>query len=174
MKNLYVIRYLLLAFLWFFSAKYILSQKKVNIIAGIGLPELIHAGVRYQMGQTQLGGSFGYGGDSTYSINGDFLYHFGKVSDLSKRKRWYGKLGVGYNRSKSAYDIFKSLVLTTRIGKEYNISHVLGIGVDAGLTFLVYEENTEIKPKPGWNINFDFGILEYVLPTAAVHLFYKL
>lgn len=174
MKNLYTFKILLLTFFWLYNTIYLSGQKKVNIIAGIGFPELIHVGARYQSGQSQLGGSIGYGDNSVYAFTGDYLYHFGKMSELSTRKKWYGRLGLSYLRAEDEYDIFKTLVLHTRIGKELNISRVLGFGVDAGLAFRIFEEETEIKSGPGWDINFDFGILEYVFPTLGLHIFYKL
>ncbi|MBK9735753.1 MAG: hypothetical protein IPO92_12610 [Saprospiraceae bacterium] len=91
-------------------------------------------------------------------------------------KVWYGRLGFSYIKEKNEYEIFKTQVLSTRIGKEFNMSKRIGIGIDAGLMFILYEGKTVLKPRPntGWNFHFDLGILEYVLPSVGLYLFYRL
>lgn len=42
------------------SGNQLFGQEKINMSLGIGFPEFINVGIRYQLKQTQLGFGFGY------------------------------------------------------------------------------------------------------------------
>ncbi len=149
------------------------AQNNFNLIAGIGNPELMHIGARFQSNQIQMGGSVGISGKSDYAVIGEFLFHFGKFQDLSTRKSWYARLGSSYLKEEDEYEIIKSFNIHTRVGRELIIKENLGIGIDAGLGFRIFKEKTEIKPKTGFfNINIDF--LEYFIPAVGIHIYYTI
>lgn len=75
------------------------GQEKVNISLGMGIPELLNLGIRYQIKQVQAGISFGTlptNTESLISVSGDIYYHFGGISELSNRRPWYGRIGLNY------------------------------------------------------------------------------
>ena len=120
-----------------------LGQEKFNIAAGLGHPELINLGLRYQMGQSQLGISAGiFPGEyeDAYSVGGDYYYHFGETSVLSTRRPWYARLGLYQLRLETDYEKRKYLLLVPRIGKDFNLSPKLGIAADAGVSLVLNRE----------------------------------
>ena len=124
-----------------FSNKTI-AQDKVNISVGFGSPEVLNAGVRFQLDQTQLGFSLGTLGNMI-SASGDVFYHFGGASDLSSRRSWYGRIGLNYQRDEQENFIEKFLWISPRIGRDFNISQEIGIALDAGAAFRIYHEESE-------------------------------
>jgi hypothetical protein len=150
------------------------GQSSLNLHVGAGNPELFHIGVRYHVDILQMGVSLGFVGKSSYSVTGEFLYHFGKFQDLSMRKRMYARIGSSYLKEKNEYEIFTSFTIHTRIGREFIINDRMGVGLDGGLMFRIIEEKTVIKPRTGWGINFDLGILEYVLPAFGVYIYCRI
>lgn len=110
------------------------SQEKLNLSVGIGYPELINAGLRYQHGQTQLGLSYGVAGEST-AVSGDVFYHFGGRSELSYRRPWYFRTGLTYERIETTNWISKAVWISPRIGRDINLSERIGIAVDVGAAF---------------------------------------
>src|SRR5271157_2083771 len=92
-KNLFV-RLMLLAV--FSCCCQVFGQEKINVTWGIGFPELLNFGVRYEMGQTQIGVNYGSmphtGAEGFFSISSDAYYHFGGTTTLSERRPWYARI----------------------------------------------------------------------------------
>ncbi len=151
------------------------GQKKLSLFAGAGIPELYHIGARYQIKQAQFGFSTGWDNESTRSYSGDLIFHYGKESLLSSRKVWYNRWNYTYWHEKNEYEIIKTYTLSSRIGREFNLSSSFGIGLDAGLVFKLFDSTKQIKPRPsGWDWDLDFGVFELVLPSIGIYVFYKL
>lgn len=150
------------------------AQEKLNISGGLGLPELLNIGVRYQLEQVQIGfsvGSMPYGsGEYLVSFSGDVYYHFGGSSELSNRKPWYGRIGLNYLRDESELVIDKYFYLTTRFGRDFNISRKIGIEIDIGAIFQLSNKEIRKSPPSGWDFNFEYP----VLPSIGVGLFYRI
>lgn len=65
----------------------IIGQTNVNLLAGVGTPELIHLGVRYQFDQVQIGATIGFSGSLKYAFPGSFYFILGdfKICLLEKK-----------------------------------------------------------------------------------------
>jgi hypothetical protein len=138
----------------FSSVNQLLGQKKVDISAGIGVPELLNIGMRLQLDQIQIGFSIGSfpSEDRSYSaITGDFYYHFAGHSKLSNRWAWYGRGGITYQRRelvkpKPVYPYppltwsAEELYLYLRLGRDINFSPTTGINIDVGASFSLFYE----------------------------------
>lgn len=164
---------MLLSIFSFFYGNQVCGQEKVNISVGIGLPELLNVGVRYQLEQAQIGIGFGsmpLKDESLISVSGDLYYHFGGLSELSNRRPWYGRIGLNYLREETETFIDKILYLNLRIGRDFNISKKIGIEIDAGAIFQLFNDETRKQPSNGWNFDFEFP----VLPSFGIGLFYRL
>lgn len=152
----------------------VFAQEKINISAGIGLPELLNIGVRYQLDQAQIGlkvGSLPGNNDKLFSLSGDIYYHFGGLSDLSIRRPWYSKIGLNFFRDETEYTIFKYLYLDCRIGKDINLSKKMGINLDAGLGVQLILDKVKKKESYSWfNLDLSFP----VIPTLGLCLFYRI
>lgn len=165
--------------LFFYYTTDLFGQEKVNLTAGLGIPELANIGVKYQNNQTQIGLSVGTlshaFSEKLFSISGDVYYHFGGFSDLTNVKPWYGRMGVNYLRDESQSSIDKYVILTTRIGRDLNISKKIGVQIDIGAMFQLYHD--EIKKKPvsnGWFIEWGSGFESPVLPSLGIAIFYRI
>ncbi len=140
---------LLIVIFLFISGLTVHGQGKVNILAGIGYPELINVGLRYQLNQTQMGLSIGGFPSSEYtgdllSFTGDFYYHFAGLSKFSDLRLWYGRIGVNCTRE-SLTEILISWNSNLRIGRYFYFTKNFGISIDGGLN---YHFNTDITGNP--------------------------
>lgn len=177
LKKLYTMKratlFLLTILLSFLSTGTFYAQKSVNIIAGVGYPELVNIGARYNVEQGQWGASIGFAGQSYSSFNGHILFHFGKISSLSTRKPWYVKWNYTYLKGKDEYEKFNTSFLGIRLGRETHITQSFGFALDLGLNLTLSEETTPIKPMPPSLINFDnLDILK--LASFGINTFIKL
>ena len=141
------------------------GQEKLNLAVGIGFPELINAGLRYQLGQTQLGLSFGVAGEST-AISGDVFYHFGGRSELSYRRPWYFRTGLTYERVETSDWISNAVWISPRIGRDFNLSERIGIAADLGAAFQLSYEEIRKEPGEAWNWP--------IFPSFSLSLFFRL
>ena len=125
----------------FINANQSFGQKKMIISAGIGFPELLNIGIRYQiLDQAKIGLSIGWWPPSSSSgimswgnltsFSGDFYYHFGGSSTFSDMRPWYGRIGLNYITS---YYLNSYL----RIGRDFILDKNFGISIDAGLGFVL-------------------------------------
>jgi hypothetical protein len=172
-KDYLLYHLILLSIFSFCCASQLLGQEKVNISAGMGLPELLNVGLRYQLKQAQIGisvGSVPLKDESILSVSGDVYYHFAGLSELSDRRPWYGKVGLNYLRDETKTLVDKYLYLNLRIGRDFNISKKIGIEIDAGAIFQLFNKTVRLEPSGGWS--FDINIP--VLPSFGAGLFYRI
>jgi hypothetical protein len=119
----------------FFSIQ-IFGQRQINVSVGLDNIGLLNLGAQYQIQQSQIGFSCGLvprRNETFISIAGDYYYHFGKLPKLSNLRPWYGKLGLDYILDSWSNGIDTYIFLNARLGRDFNISHKLGIGMDAGV-----------------------------------------
>ncbi|MCM4159929.1 hypothetical protein FHG64_05645 [Antarcticibacterium flavum] len=169
MKSLHPLQTLVLGLISLLATNPAMAQEKFNIATGLGHPELINLGLRYQMGQSQLGISAGFFPgeyEDVYSVGGDYYYHFGETSVLSIRRPWYGRLGIYQLRLETDYEKRKYLLLVPRLGKDFNLSPKLGIAADAGLSFVLSREEEGLFE--------DIGGMSDVILSIGFSLFYRL
>ena len=131
------------------------GQKKINLTAGIGMPELLNIGIRGQLVQTVFGISVGTvpileeKSDKIVSVCGDLFIHLGKVSEISKRRVWYVRTGFNYLSDKSIVPDREDryTYLNLRLGRDLNISKKCGIQIDVGLLRRLSQKRI---PEPVW------------------------
>jgi hypothetical protein len=149
------------------------GQEKVNISAGIGLPQFLNIGVRYQLKQTQVGiglGTMPVKDEGIVTVSGDISYHFAGSSELSDRRPWYGRIGLNYLRDETRTLVDKYLYLNLGIGRDFNISKKIGIGIGAGAIFQLFHDTKRKEPSSGWGLDINFP----VLPGFGIGLFYRI
>lgn len=164
---------LFLGMICLFFSHSAMGQEKFNISAGMGYPELINLGIRYQMGQSQVGISAGYFPDrytDFFSVGADYFYHFGGTSTLSARRTWYGRLGLNHYTIKDEFEKKTYLFLAPRIGKDFNLSPRWGIAADAGVTIFLSRQRERL------NEEFYFGTEQRsdFNPSLGFSIFYRL
>jgi len=162
---------LLITFI-FNSDSQLIGQEKVNFSAGIGFPELLNLGLRYQLKQTQFGISFGYMPSASFdndnkmiSIAGDFYYHFGGFSEFSQRRPWYFRSGLIYCNAAGGNDL---LWLNCRLGRDINLTKKVGLSIDAGIVLELYNEEKRNDPQSYSDTP------TFILPGIGTCLFYRI
>lgn len=141
------------------------GQGKVSLAAGVGLPELINIGLRYQLAdQAKAGFSVGWWPPSQpgwfswghlFSISGDFFIHFGGSSELTELRPWFARIGINYVCDS---DEPWFLPVYLRIGRELNLDTDNGLSIDAGA---------------GYNINHNATGVTPVMPVVGVSYFHR-
>jgi hypothetical protein len=156
------------------SSTYLASfgQEKISIVAGIGFPELVNAGIRLNGKQTQFGLTYGIlpnKDDATQSFSADVFLHVGGISKLSSMKPWFIKFGLNHFRSESDYLIEDYTYFNIGAGREMNISKRFGIEFHAGAVIQLFDHIVE---KQNYGLNMDISYP--VLPSFGLSTFYKL
>jgi hypothetical protein len=150
------------------------GQERVNVTAGMGVPEFLNLGIRYQFFfQNQAGvsiGSFPANDERIISFTGDYYRHFAGLSDFAERKLWYFKGGLSYLRNETNAAIDKFLFANLRIGRDLNISGRLGIELSGGISFQLFHDETLRAP----GNRGDFSIVLPVFPNLSMSLFYRI
>ncbi len=160
----------LISFFYFYPS---FGQERVNLSVGMGLPELLNIGVRYQVDQVQYGLAFGFiplKEESLISVSGDVYYHFSGFTRHSNRRPWYARMGLNYLRDETSGILDQYLYLNMRVGRDFNFSEKFGLNIDAGV-FIQLLRDKENKLPPG-GIHFD---LEFPLgPGLGIGFFYRI
>ncbi len=154
MRNIF----LLVITMLLFNSLTISSQiirSKLDFVGGIGYPEFVHGGIRYQYTDiTQLG--FYYGGDMGIkpeiirTWTADNFIHFGKHSYAPNRPVWYARQGFTYSIQTTADRIYKYSYIDVSAGREFGINDWIGINADMGFIGQVREKieykNSDASP----------------------------
>lgn len=171
------LRILFLGLFCLLTANQALGQEKINISAGLGHPELLNLGVRFQLEQSQLGLSAGLlpnSDDEAFAVAGDYYYHFGGASELSTRKPWFAKAGLNYYNVKNEFEKNQYLFLVPRIGRDFNLSRKVGIALEGGISLVLSRKEIELKPRAGSGFFDGSGETGNIFPSLGINVFYRL
>jgi hypothetical protein len=170
-KSLFLAPFWFLLALGFSQGSY--ARSGIDITGGIGLPELLNAGVRLRLNHTHIGlavGSFPFRGDRYLCVAGWFGYHFARPGSLQPEWRpWYGKFGVCYLRDETETAVSTYVDIDIRVGLESYLSKAWGITVDGGIRKHV-SRRLEMKDS-SW---LSKGGGSQLMPAAGISLFYRL
>lgn len=175
MKSPHPLKTLIVGLMALLATNFAFGQEKFNISAGVGFPELLNLGLRYQFGQSQVGlyrGSIPFDEDDGFSAGIDYYYHFGGTSKLTSRRPWFAKAGLNYNIVKEPYNENSSVLLVPRIGREINISRRIGIDLEVGLFFRLARSGEEYEP--GRLSPWAGGNYDAIGQSFSVSVFYRL
>ena len=139
----------------------IFGQEKFNISGGLGFPDLVNIGARYQVKQDslQLGISIGFG-QEIQAISSDVFYHLGGYSKLSTRRPWYLKGGFNIIHESHEESSVWALLFNLRLGRDINLSKKVGLNLEAGLGYSPFQGilMEETKAFPSFGIYFFYRI----------------
>ncbi len=154
------------------------KHPSLDLTTGGGLVEAIHLGCKIQiLDKNQIGLYYGnsllYYRYSYNSLSFDHQWHFGNTSNLSNRPSWFCRQGLTYSIDNAAYSETKYVFVSICIGREFNISHKIGVSLDLGLFHTLMEKervkDTSISP---W---FDTDMKDiFVFPNIRLQLYYSL
>ncbi len=155
----------------------IYSQKSICLNTGAGFPELFNLGLSYKTNQVNFGLSTGWSTSGALrSYSGDLMIPLSNDSLRSNKNFWYTRWNFTSIKYTDEYEITKTDVFSSRIGREFNISNYFGIDLDLGLALKLSERTTEIKsrPAPIVDIDLNLGLFNLFLPSVGIRAFYKL
>ncbi len=117
------------------------GQGKTSLSVSLGLPELINAGLRYNLNQFQVGvnaGVFPDFGSVLLSVSANSYYHFAGESDFTRVRQYYIMSGINMLRSGGENRSDMHLYINFRVGKELNLSKQVAFAIDAGIIYQFY------------------------------------
>jgi hypothetical protein len=147
------------------------GQRKVNISAGIGFPDLVNISIKYRVfNQAKIGLNIGFwpAGNKNIlthegnllSFAGDFYYYFIGSSKISDMRPWYGRsyIRTGFNYTWDLkYNLYsdtgKYPYIYLRFGRDFYLDKINGISIDAGLGIGLYN-NEGFVWKPALGVCF--------------------
>lgn len=159
MKSIY--RLILLFSLSLICSFQVFGQEKVNLFAGVSVPEQFVIGPRIHFNQVQLGLGIG-NSNYRYSVSGDISYHFGGNTEFSEIKPWYLKGGLSKWIDHSDNPDNNLLGFYFRTGRDFNLSNKLGINIEFGIITGKMASDVAISGHPRlypcWGIFFFYRI----------------
>lgn len=148
------------------------SQSNVQITGGLGLFELLNAGIKLGPKQFQTGVTIGTipftKDEKIFSVCGDLYFHFGDSAKYTSTKPWYVKTGVTYFRDATTTIDDKFTFLNLRFGRDLNISSKVGIDVEIGALIQLHHKRTP----PDAFLLFDIEMP--IWPAVGVSIFFRL
>ncbi len=123
------------------------GQKKTNLSAGIGWPDLMNIGIKYQVsdhaktgfniGYWPPGGGGYFGWNNLLSMSGSLYYYSDNLSDPELKNPFYGRFGFNTILTWPG-DPFLNLNVFARIGREIYLNENTGFSIDGGIGFSLY------------------------------------
>lgn len=155
------------------------AQSNFMLTGGIGFPEMINVGARYQINKVQIGSSFGYFKEeaTSISVSGDLFWHLGNQSELSDLPPWFIRFGYNYTKREDEFSIHEFGYLNWRVGRDIYFNRHLGCSIDLMVAFRVYNNEIikEHEPCYGWFCDLEPYIIKGdTFPGVGFSLFYKI
>lgn len=135
------------------------GQSSFKVHAGVGVPELAHAGVSIQLGQFQLGlygGTMPMKEERIFSVLGDVRFHFAGKAKHSDTRPWYARVGVDYMWYDTLAKKETFVYLVPRLGRELHFSRRFGLELDIGALLQLAHEEVRKMPPPDLKLNIRF------------------
>jgi hypothetical protein len=127
------------------SAQSLSKDRKFEVDLGLGFPDLLHLGMKYQLTKlSTIGMSYGTilianKSRHTSAVTLEHAYHFGKHSEDSKLPVYYFTQKVTYLNDIKKDITANIFYFTPSVGKSFYGGGPFGINIDAGLNFKVYQ-----------------------------------
>lgn len=154
MKKLLLPLVLCLVVLCYWTNSYAQSyskDQKFELDLGLGFPDLMHLGMKYKFTNlSKIGMSYGTiiipnKSRRTSAVTLEHEYHFGKSNENSKMPIYYFTQKVSYLNDIKTDVTSNIFYFTPSIGKAFYGEGPLGINLDLGLNFRVYQsQKTDI------------------------------
>lgn len=160
---------LILLFLMFSANSF--SQSRIGIHAGIGLPDFLFIGGKYQYKQYEAGIQLGYfpsSGHKLFGAGGHLMWHFAGESKHLEARPWYLKGDLVYNYDENSNFIWHTIYTGARIGRECALTEKFSLQIDLGFSYIIYQDMIEKKPSSNW---YNLGM--ELFPAGSFTLFYS-
>lgn len=171
-------KYCLCLLIFIFTSKSTFAQirNKLDVVAGAGMPEQFHAGLKYQLAEkSQIGAFIGSNfieikGEKVVSWGVDHEFHFGLIPENTTRPVWYLRQSLIFVKNEYEEYIYKYRHLGFTFGRDFIISKKIGINADLGF-YIQLQEKKEYK-NPDYDPWYHIGLP--VIPAFRIQAFYSL
>ena len=161
------IKSFILVFLGFCLAPHLaISQTKINLVGGLGLPEFMNIGIEAQTEKMSYSARFGlfpYEGEYIYSYSAEVAYLYNKRIHVNKEIHTYLKTVFSYTIEETKTANYNDSFLSIRIGSKHNFNNGFGFFFDIGMAFILYSEDRS-------QTNF-FDIDPKAIPSGSFGIF---
>lgn len=156
-----------------FSLNYtIFAQNKMSISTGIGFPELLNVGVRYQFDHIQIGLTGGtLPKDNVTSFLVFTRIHFNELTESPNISPWYLLFGLNYLRDETDLRFNKYLYSNFRFGREINFVNNIGLDLNIGLISKIAHK-VKIKKYNDYPTGGGYE-LPNIFPSIGLGIFFK-
>ena len=164
MKALHLGSFCCVLLFWSYS---LFSQQCIEANIGVGVPDFVALGGRFQQSQMQVEFKYGIwpGADMPIqTFSGNVYLHFLGSSAYSSRKPWFGMMGYTYYDQSKNDAYIRHNFLNFRLGREINFSERVGLTIGAGV---LYELTEDTKGASEWGES-------KIWPSLDISIFYKL
>ncbi|WP_157638188.1 hypothetical protein [Flexithrix dorotheae] len=152
------------------------NGKNFEVDLGLGFPDLLHLGMKYQFTNlSKIGMSYGSliatsKTRNTYAVTLEHEYHFGKLTEKSTLPPYYFTQKITYLRDFNKEASSTVFYLTPSIGKVFFSEGPFGINLDAGLNFKLHQNKTINSPSKD-NVSNNYPA---VFPAIRFQFFFML
>jgi hypothetical protein len=122
---------------------YLFSQNKIEISAGLSIPELLNLKIKYG-NNFQICGSVGYMPYINFwAFSSDIYYHLPSKSNEDKSRKWFLNTGFSYILPSESFSSSskKTLLMYSRIGRTFyshKKTYLAGLRLDLGIMFQIW------------------------------------
>jgi len=157
-----------------FVTKEVLTKRPLELSTGIGIPALIHVGLRYQVGQTKIGtniGSLPGFRQRPLSATADVYYHSGRNAKLMDGSTWFVNFGLIIFATMGSMCL-RNMYMKWQLGREIHNSQTANLDIGAGFTYELSHTSKIKESSCGWLS----GILSMpdLIPSISLKFNFKL
>lgn len=145
-----------------------LDSNRTELSLGLGFPEALNFGIRYQINQKQVGGSLGvwpgnsdsflFDFDYVLSLCADYAFHFGGVPKYTDLKPWFGRVGLNSWLLSWGSRIEPYLNIPLRVGRDIPFGPSGGFSLEGGIIIVVADSGSGINS---------------LMPSLGIRLFFR-
>jgi hypothetical protein len=165
-----------------FASQSILAQsyrfsERMEFDMGLGYPDLLHLGMKYQLSKlSNIGMSYGSliptrnGNRHTQALTLEHEFHFGKQVSRKRMPPFYFSQKVTYIMDATELVNSNVLYFTPSIGKSFYSDGPFGLNIDAGLNFKLANRYQMILPGD----EREYKTFATVFPAVRLQFFFKI
>jgi len=152
------------------------QNKKLDVVIGYGLPDLVHIGFNLQLSEVNkiglnFGNSFNHSRKSSITL--DHKLAILKNTNAASLSTWFIGQRFTYTHLYQMNSKWKVLYFTPALGRTFSVNKNMGFNLDAGIFLWLWKKETKIIN--GNTCNCDEHKREYdVLPSARLQIFYRI
>lgn len=150
------------------------QDKDVDLVAGIGFPEMLHIGFNAGISpRSDLGFNAGAktSGFETVQVTIEHKLNVASSEKFEATPTWYFGERLTFFHHDNSTRVWRVLYLTPAIGRHMNISDRFGLNLDLGISIILWESN--LCPA-GCDSYGRREFTDFFSPTGRLQIFYRI